>query len=627
MLHKFFKKLQSAIKSIELGDLERADKLLTEILLNNSANFDALYFKGLVCGMQSRHEECKKYLLRALIINSNNAFLHYNLANAMTALGESTQALFHYDQALILLPDYSKAWLNRGQCLFNLERFNDSIISFKKAIEFNPDYAEAYVNLGMLFIELDRKDEALASFASAIEINPKIPEAYNNRGNLLHTLKLFDDALTDYETAIELKPNYAEAHNNIGNSFKELRRLDEALGFYENAIHIDSNFADAHNNRGNLLIELKRFDEALASHDIAISINPDSYVLHFDRGNALNELGFFDDALISYKKSISINPDFADAHWNLSLVELLKGNFEDGWQDFEWRWKSNQSGSLRFFKQPLWLGADSLKNKTILLHAEQGVGDVVQFCRYANEVKKLGAYVILEAPIKLLGLLNTLAGIDELIDPSENHSSFDLHCPLMSLPLALKTTINRIPNVTPYLHPNLDKFKHIRREIDSAISNKNYLVGISWLSKAEKLGIDRSIELKQLITHLDLKQVQYINLQYGDCSTEIFQIEKELGISIFQSSVDNFNNIEGLAALIYACDLIVSVDNTTVHLSGSLGKDTRVLLPFKANWRWLLDRDDSPWYPTVKLYRQDFQGDWESALKKLKTDLPNFLYF
>jgi len=511
--------------------------------------------------------------------------------------------------------------MKKAFALHQRSKLKEAQAIYEQVLKIQTNHFDALQLLGIIYKKKKEFLKAVNFFNKAIKINPYHADTYSNRGITLEKLNRFDEALDSYDRAISINPDHVDAYSNRGIILDKLNRFDEALDSYDRAISINPDHADAYSNRGIILDELNRFDEALDSYDRAISINPDHADAYCSRGFTLQKLNRFDEALDSYDRAISINPDHTTTHFNLSLLNLLRGNFKDGWKGYEWRWKSIRKDNKRYFSEPLWLGEVSLKDKTILLYAEQGLGDTIQFCRYAPLIAKLGCRVILETPKKLTSLIQQLNGLDELIEEGKLLPSFDYQCPLMSLPHAFKTEVSTIPHSFQYFYPPLDKINQIKQEIEIIKARKKLLIGISWHSIAINTGTSRSIKLKQLIENLALKQVQYINLQYGDTEKEIDEIKNELGIEIFQSSINNYDDMAELSALIDTCDVIISIDNTTAHLAGALGKNTKIMLPFNPDFRWMLDRDDSPWYPSVKLYRQEKYGDWGAVFEKLKVDL------
>ena len=491
-----------------------------------------------------------------------------------------------------------------------------SIELIDKAIKINPDHAAAHSNRGNVLLELKHPKEALLSFDRAIAIEPGYAQAHYNRGNALLELKRLEEALASYERAIAIQPDYAPAHSNRGNVLLELKRTEEALASHDRAIVIKPDYAPAHSNRGKALVELRRTEEALTSFDLAIAIKPDFVEAHSNRGHALLELKRPEEALASLDRAIAIEPDFRDGSWNKSLALLLVGRFEEGWALYESRWKRYElMGLVRSFAQPLWLGSENLVGKTILLHAEQGMGDTIQFCRYVPLVAQLGAAVILGVQRPLLELLKDLEGVSQIVTQGDALPAFDYHCPLMSLPLAFKTEIGTIPAVPQSITSDRYKVALWQSRLGQKTKPR---VGLVWSgSTGHKKDRTRSLTLSQLLPYLP-SHIDYVCLQ-----KEVRDVDKDLlaqhsEIKYFGDALDDFTDT---SALIESMDLVISVDTSVAHLAGTLRKPTWVLLPFSPDWRWLLDRDDSPWYPTVTLYRQEKINDWDGALERLKGDL------
>jgi len=634
------------------GKFEEARIIYAQILKIQPNHFDALHLMGALLAQTKEFKQAIDFLSKALKINPNHASCNYNLGNALKELKRFNEALSSFDQAITIRPDYAEAYSNRGNILKDLKFFEQALASYNRAIGIRPDYAEAYSNRGIILQELKRFDEALESFDHAIRIKPNYAEAYFNRGNALQDLKRsdeacfnfnkaisikpdsaetfsnrglalqalrrFDEALDSFDQAISIRPNFVEAHSNRGLALQALRRFDEALDSFNQAISIQSDSSEAYSNRGITLQSLNRLDDALTSYNQAISIRPDYAEAYSNRGFAFQALNRLDDALTSYNQAIVIKPDYAEAHWNLSLCHLLAGNFNDGWQGYEWRWKRESFTSpKRNFPQPLWLGTESIKDKTILLHAEQGLGDAIQFSRYVPLVAKLGAKIILEAHAPLLKLLMNIDGVEKVFSHDEALPDFDYQCPLMSLPLAFKTVSSKTfppPQCIPRDNVKSLKWQTILGQ------KKNPRVGIVWSgSTSHTNDHNRSLLLAELISYFP-PNIDYICLQ-----KEVREIDRRLPtqhleIKYFCDLLDDFTET---AALCEAMDLVIGVDTSIVHLAATLGKPTWVLLPFSPDWRWLLNRDDSPWYESVKLYRQDKINQWDSPLLKVKADLEN----
>jgi hypothetical protein len=523
-----------------------------------------------------------------------------------------------YKQILRIQPNNFSALQLIGTMYTQTKNHSQAINFLTKAIKINPQFAPCYNNLGLALQELNRLDEALASYDKAITIKPDYADAHYNRGFALHEIKRWYEALDSYDKAISIKPDYAEAYSNRGVALQELKRLDEALASYDKAISIKPDYADAHSNRGFALQELKRLDEALISYDKAISIKPDYAEAYYNRGYVLQELKHLDEALTSYDKAISIKPDYVEANWNKSLGLLLDGQFAQGWQEYECRWKKediSKTAGIRNFPQPIWLGAESLKDKTILLYAEQGLGDTIQFSRYVPLIAELGAKVILEVQSPLVKLLKNLEGVNQIAARGGTISEFDYQCPLLSLPLAFKTELNTIPPASKYMIS--DNKNNLNWQIKLGEKSKPR-IGIVWSGSTEhKNDHNRSITLSQLIPYLP-SNMEYVCLQKELRGIDKEALEKNPHIQFYGDDLEDFTDTAALCDLM---DVVISVDTSVAHLAGTLGKQTWVLLPYSPDWRWMLDRDDSPWYPSVKLYRQENNGNWNGVLEKLNRDL------
>ena len=350
-------------------------------------------------------------------------------------------------------PEHAEALCNRGLTLHALNRFDEALASYDHALKVRPHYAEALCNRGLALHELKRFDEALASYNRALTLRPHYADVLSNRGLTLHELKRFDEALASYDRALRVRPNYAEALSNRGMALRELNRLEDALESYDRALVVRPEFVKAHSNRGNALHELNRFDEALASFDRALRVDPDYAEALSNRGVTLNSLLRFEEALSDFECALKLRPSHADTHYNEALCRMLIGDFDRGWEKCEWRWETTHTNDKkRNFAQPLWLGSSEIAGKTILLHGEQGFGDMIQFSRYVPLIAERAGRVILEIPETLRKLMSTLSGTAHIISKGEPLPDFDLHCPLLSLPLAFKTGLKTIPSACPYLH-------------------------------------------------------------------------------------------------------------------------------------------------------------------------------
>nr|WP_315488470.1 tetratricopeptide repeat protein [uncultured Rhodoferax sp.] len=491
---------------------------------------------------------------------------------------------------------------------------------YEDILKLQPAHADALQFLGVVENHHGNHARAVKLIEKSIAIFPHNPSSYLNLGNALREIKQLQGALVCYNKAISLKPDYALAYSNRGVVLQAMKRLDDAVSAFDTAIALKPDYIEAHYNRANALKDLGKMEAAVASYDAAISLFPDFADAHLNRGSALMELSKFGMALQSFETAAALRPDQADAHWNMALLLLLTGNLTAGWPLHEWRWKVGTSDNeRRSLAKPLWLGEESLQGKTVLLYGEQGLGDSIQFVRYVKQVADLGAHVLLEAPLQLKNLFESVEGAGELVLHGQPVPVFDFHCPLLSLPLAFNTTLESIPASSSYLQAEPDRIRQWANKLGHPTRKR---VGLAWSGNA-KHGNDhnRSVPLSTL-------------LQYLPDGFEYISLQKELRDSD-QSILVNAKNIRHLgteltdfsdtAALCELMDLVISVDTSIAHLAGALGKPLWVLLPHVPDWRWLLARGDSPWYPSASLYRQASPRDWGSALEKVNDGLNGLL--
>jgi tetratricopeptide (TPR) repeat protein len=580
--------------------------------------------RGSVLHELKRFEEALVSYKKAYTINPElSALNHHNIGLSLQELKRHDEALMSYDRAIVINPNYAEAHSNRGNVLHELERFEEALISYNNAITINPEQsAQTNHNVGLTLQKLKRYPEAILYYELAIKNQSDFVDAYISHGDILHELKRFEEALVSYQNALNFKPKFAEVYCAIGDTLNELKRFDDALISYDRAIAFKPEYAEAHGKRGYILInEFKRLEDGLSNYDQAIDLKPDYVKVIYNRAVCLQELKRYDEAIAGYQKAIAIHPDYTEAHWNLSLVQLLLGNFNEGWLEYEWRSKSeevNLFAGIRSFDQPLWLGKEPLKDKTILLYAEQGLGDTLQFCRYVPLVSALGAKVILEVHPSLVPLLYDLDGVSQIIAKDSKLPEFDYQCPLLSLPLAFKTTLETIPSSPSYITSNQNKVAIWQAQLGEKTKPR---IGLVWSgSTTHKNDHNRSLTLARLLPYLS-PSYEYISLQ-----KEVRDIDQELlnKCEIIKQFGDQLQDFTDTAALCGLMDLVISVDSSVAHLAAAMGISTWVLLPYNPDWRWLLNRDDSPWYHSVKLYRQPLVDDWNSVLEKIQAD-KNFL--
>jgi len=539
-------------------------------------------------------------------------------AIALHRLGQLAEAQALYEEILAIEPRHFDALHLLGLIAARTGNPQRAAALLGKAVEIDPGHATVFFNRGNVLCELGQWDAALACYDRTIALQPGHADAHYNRGTVLAKLRRPDAALASLDRAIEINPGFAQAHFNRGNLLQQLEQWDAALASYGRAIEFNPLFAEAYANRGALYNQLDRIDAALASYEQAIAVNAEYAEAYCNRGLLLQEIKEWDAVLASCDKAISLQAEYAEAYVNRSFVRLLRADFDNGWIDYEWRWKEKNgpnSADTRRFRQPLWRGQECSAGAAILVFAEQGLGDTLQFCRYVKQLSQLGFRVILEVQPPLAGLLANLEGAAQVLTRGSALPSFDWQCPLLSLPLALKTNLHNVPATQRYLDADPAKLVRWQAALGPGLEPR---VGLMWSgSRSNRRDRHRSIGLAELLRHLPVG-LQYVSLQKELRESDPQVLRSYPGVMDFSNDQADFGDA---AALCDCMDLVISVDTSVAHLSAALGRETWILLPFSADWRWLLDRDDSPWYPTVKLYRQERSGDWSEVLARVSADL------
>jgi tetratricopeptide (TPR) repeat protein len=570
---------------------------------------------------------------RAVRLDPHNIAAYMVRGHAQFQLHRHQAAVSSYEKAISISPGLADAHLHKGHALRGFKSFDAAAASYATAIALKPDLGPAHFHRGSVLRELGRLDAAIASFRRAIELDPACAEAPFECGLALSDLKQHEAALASYDRAVTIRTHYAEAHLSRGNTLKDLHRYREALASYDRAIAARPDYALAYSNRGNVLAELGETGPALASYDKAIELCPESAEAHCNRATLLHDLGGSDAALASFDRAIECRPDFAAAYQNRAYALLARGDFERGWSEHEWRWR-NQQGSLvraaRSFPQPLWLGERSIAGKTILLHSEQGLGDTLQFCRYAQFVADLGATVILEVPGPLKTLLAGLDGISQIFVRGDALPAFDFHCPLMSMALAFRTTLSTVPARVPYIKPQAEQVLYWKEQLGE---RRKPRVGLVWSGgfrpdypELWSVNNRRNVPLAKL-SALKHSDIEFYTLQKGEpAESELAKLRSQnWGGPELVDFTELLRDFSDTAAFIENLDLVLSVDTSVAHLAGALGKRVWIMNRFDSCWRWMRERVDSPWYPTARLYRQSSAGDWAGVVERIRADLEQLI--
>jgi len=491
-------------------------------------------------------------------------------------------------------------------------RFADAERIYAEILALDPDNADALHLSGVIALQTNRLIQARDLIQKAIARNPAIAEYHNNLGNVFIKTDQIEDAIAAFEQAIRLRPSYSKAHSNLGNALKEKGELDEAIAAHRRAIALSPGYAEAHNNLGKALKEKGRLDEAVAAYFQAIALDPGLPQAHFNLGNALKERGQVDDAIVAYRQAISLDPGSPDAHYNLSSALLARGDFREGWEEYEWRWKCRHLPPPRNFAQPQWDGRP-LEGRTILLHAEQGFGDALQFIRYVPLLAQRTGNIVIECPAELKRLFQSSEVNCQIVTRGQPLPAFDLHCALLSLPRIFGTTSASIPSAVPYLRADLQDAENWRRWLDDGSSTVK--VGLAWAgSPTHGNDRNRSLKLANLGPLAQVPGVRFFSLQKGEAATEARTPPPGMELVDRMQEIKDFADT---AALIANLDLVIAVDTAVAHLAGALAKPIWTMLPLIPDWRWLLEREDSPWYPTMRLFRQSRRGDWDSVITRI----------
>ncbi|HEX5393346.1 MAG TPA: tetratricopeptide repeat protein [Rhodocyclaceae bacterium] len=555
----------------------------------------------------------------ALAAKPDLAEAHFNRGLALRALGNGAEALASYDAAIALRPLWAEAYFNKGNLLQDvLVSPVDALAAFDQAIRLKPDLASAHCNRGNALRTLGRTEEAIAAYQDAVVAAADYADAYYNKGELLQELGRYTEARESYQNTLAIQPSHGKALNNLGAVALQQGDVESALGYFDSAIRAEPRYASAHNNRGVALKAMERLEDARESYSAAVELDPQYAAAYCNRGQLLQQMLLLDEAMADYQRALAIRPDYPECKWNEALCLLLNGQFAAGWDMYEWRWQMAEHGHAP--SMPLaWSGQESIAEKTVLLWAEQGFGDTLQFCRYVSLLAARGAHVVLEVQPALVPLLQSLPGVYRVIAAGSERPAYDWHCPLLSLPRAFATDMHSIPAEVPYIACPESKRVHWNERLGAGSGPR---VGLVWSGSPTHKGDQwRSIPLRLLRSLAEIRGAEFFSLQ-ADVREADRAALSSLPIRHFGGDLNDFSDT---AALADAMDLVVTVDTSVAHLAGALGKPVWIMLPHFPDWRWLLERTDSPWYPTVRLFRQTQRCEWGAVIEEVAASLLEWL--
>lgn len=539
-------------------------------------------------------------------------------ARALHMQGRIAEAEAIYAAILAREPRHFEANHLLGLAALQTGRVALAVGTLERAVAIAPTAAKAHNNLGNALRAAGDTARAAACFEQARRLDPALPGIDYNLGTTLLELGRHADAAESMARAVALAPGDAEALNNLGTALHQLGRHAEALARFDAAVAAQPGLAVAHAGRANALVELGRPDEALAACDRATTLAPGLADAWYNRGIALQEGGRIAEAVASYDHAIALAPDSAGPRWNKSLLLLLQGRLEEGWELYEWRKRTATPSGARVLPRPFWDGRAALRGRTILLHHEQGLGDTIQFARYAPLLARQGARVVLSLPAALVPLFRQWEPAVQVVAQDSEPKDYDLHSPLLSLPRSLGTTLATIPREVPYLAADPARIAGWA----GRIGPDGFRIGICWQGSTRAIDRGRSFPLAAFAPLAALPGVRLVSLHKGAGEAQLRDLPPGMRVETPGPDFDPPGAaFLDTAALMVACDLVITSDTAVAHLAGALGVPCWVVLKHIPDWRWLLGREDSPWYPTLRLFRQDRPGDWSGAFATLAAAL------
>lgn len=672
--------LAEALRLHQSGALGQAQGLYEQILSIDENHSDALHLAGVAQYQSGHYDEAERRIRRAIERNDQAASYHANLGLVLEAKKQREAAQREYLRAIQLQSGYAEAYLNLGNLFLAEGRVDDAIEVLKKLLSLYPSYAEGHNSLGCAYKMQGKLTLAANHFRQSLGLQPANMHAHCNLGDVLRQLGALKEAIVCFYHVLRLQPNSVEALNQIGGILRENGEARTAIGYHEQAVKLaarkaeslvllaraqsaagdrnkaitlcreavraqpdfvsaygewanllhaqknhraaksilrkalamDANYAEGYNTLGVIAEEENRLDEARSLLEKAIALRPEFPEAYNNLGLVGWAQGRCEDARAAYERALAARPGYIEARWNLALSQLIAGEYREGWHNYEARWQRERAP--RRFEQPLWQG-EPLAGRRILLHAEQGLGDTVQFLRFVPQVVAAGGKVILDVQRRVLPLARELAGVEAVVAEGQPHPEFDLHCPLMSLPLALGVTLENLPAAVPYLRVPAVSLARARRI--GWPEDRGLRVGLSWTGSTKNaLNPARSILLKELAPLFELEDVHFYSLQMSRGVEQLHAYRN----SVVDLAGDQ-NHLADAAAIIEQLDLVITVDTMVAHLAGALGWPCWTLLPFMPDWRWLRGREDSPWYPSMRLFRQSRQGDWAPVVAAVRAAL------
>lgn len=568
-----------AIQHHQAQRYAQAEQIYRQVLAVAPNHPDALHLLGVIALDMGQHGPAIELISRAVAGHPNVADFQYNLGVALMAAKRPADAVGAFSKAVSIKPDMFAAYSNLAVAMIGLRRYPEAAEAARSAVTLNPDHSESWNNFGVALKETGKVDEAIAAFERAVAGQPDSPEALTNLGNALQRKGLYAEAAATHRKAVAIRGDVPELHNNLG------------AALYDNL----------------------EYEEAIEAFRQSLSLRPDYREAQCTLANSYYRLGRLSEAIPAARRAIALWPDSPLPKFNLGLMLLSNGEFEEGWRMNEARWDVPELAMSRNrFAKPRWDGSD-LRGKTILLYGEQGFGDTIQFVRYIPRVREMGAKIVLGCQSELARLLKQVEGVEQVVSKSDGGIAFDVHCPLMSLPMHFGTNLTNIPSFESYLKADPELAAKWKERMSGGPDRLK--VGLAWAGRpTHDNDRSRSISLQLLAPLAGVQGIWFCSLQKGDASCQAQNPPAGMQIADFSADVQDFADT---AAMIANLDLVISVDTAAAHLAAAMGKPTWVLLPYAPDWRWLTAREDSPWYPTLRLFRQPKPRDWANPIQRV----------
>lgn len=608
--------IQKALAHHQAGRLADAERLYRQVLTANPNQQDALHLLGVIAHQVGRNDVSLDLIQRAIQIFPNNPAFYGNLGVTLDALGRTDEAIQMWNRALSMNPHYVEALNNLGRALDRKGKLDEAVACWVQGITIKPDFAEFYNNLGVARVRQQRVPEANELFRQALQRDPAYVEAYQNLGAMLWEERKYVEARECFEKILAIKPNWARAYCGLGDVARAEKKYAEARQHYDRAMAADPTIPDTYHALGLLCREQELLPEAETWLRQAVARNPNAAEWISNLGTILQELGRVAEGLSWLDRALAILPAHPGIHFNRSLMLLLLGRLEEGWREYAYRVQCKEFVFLqRKFSQTTWSGQD-LKGRRIYLYAEQGFGDAIHFVRYAALVAQRGGRVIIECQPGVASLLATAPGVSQVVVRGAPLPEFEFQISLLDVPRVFGATLGQIPAQVPYLHVDEERRSSWKKRIAEAAPHDGKLkVGLVWAGNpANASEWKRSMRLEQFAPLAQIPNVRFFSLQKGDPAAQAARPPDGMEMVNLMDDVKDFLDT---AAIIQQLDLVIGCDTSVIHLAGALACPVWTLLPLSPDWRWMLDRTDTPWYPTMRLFRQPKLRDWPSTVRNV----------